>query len=112
MRCTLCFSCLVLPAALCSPPAVDDVVKQSWQAEGLLDEARYEAAIQAYATSIPALTATFGESAKASVRRDTGAGLRADYVVKTEGFASFSSDVSLRMLLSRFRPANSTTRSS
>jgi putative ABC transport system permease protein len=43
------------------------------------------------------LTATFGESAKASVRRDTGAGLRADYVVKTDGFASFSGDVAERV---------------
>ncbi len=43
------------------------------------------------------LTATFGESAKASVRRDTGAGLRADYVVKTDGFASFSSEVATRL---------------
>jgi putative ABC transport system permease protein len=43
------------------------------------------------------LTATFGESAKASVRRDTGAGLRADYVVKTDGFASFSSEVGTRV---------------
>jgi putative ABC transport system permease protein len=43
------------------------------------------------------LTATFGESAKASVRRDTGAGLRADYVVKTDGFAGFSGDVASRL---------------
>ncbi len=43
------------------------------------------------------LTATFGESAKASVRRDTAAGLRADYVVKSEGFAGFSPDVARRL---------------
>jgi putative ABC transport system permease protein len=43
------------------------------------------------------LTATFGESAKASVRRDVGAGLRADYVVKTDGFASFSTEVATRL---------------
>jgi putative ABC transport system permease protein len=43
------------------------------------------------------LTATFGESAKASVRKDTGAGLRADYVVKSEGFAGFSNDVADRL---------------
>jgi putative ABC transport system permease protein len=36
------------------------------------------------------LTATFGASARASVGRDTGAGLRADYVVKADGFAGFS----------------------
>ena len=39
------------------------------------------------------LTATFGASAKASVGHDTGAGLRADYVVKSDGFAGFSGDV-------------------
>ena len=39
------------------------------------------------------LTATFGESAKASVAHDTGTGLRADYVVKSDGFAGFSGDV-------------------
>ena len=43
------------------------------------------------------LTATFGESAKASVARDTGTGLRADYVVKTDGFAGFSGDVATRL---------------
>jgi putative ABC transport system permease protein len=43
------------------------------------------------------LTATFGASAKASVRRDTGAGLRADYVVKADGFAGFSGDVASRL---------------
>ena len=43
------------------------------------------------------LTATFGESAKASVARDTGAGLRADYVVKADGFAGFSSVVAERL---------------
>src|SRR5262245_2464555 len=43
------------------------------------------------------LTATFGESAKASVRRNTGSGLRADYVVKADGFAGFSGDVAERL---------------
>jgi putative ABC transport system permease protein len=43
------------------------------------------------------LTATFGESAKASVRRDTAAGLRADYVVKSEAFAGFSPEVADRL---------------
>jgi putative ABC transport system permease protein len=43
------------------------------------------------------LTATFGESAKASVRRDTASGLRADYVVKTDGFAGFSGAVAERL---------------
>jgi putative ABC transport system permease protein len=36
------------------------------------------------------LTATFGASARASVARDTASGLRADFVVKTDGFAGFS----------------------
>ncbi|MFI5045989.1 MAG: FtsX-like permease family protein, partial [Acidimicrobiia bacterium] len=36
------------------------------------------------------VTATFAASAKASVRHDTASGLRADFVVKTEGFAGFS----------------------
>ncbi|MFI5047584.1 MAG: FtsX-like permease family protein, partial [Acidimicrobiia bacterium] len=35
------------------------------------------------------VTATFAASAKASVRHDTASGLRADFVVKTEGFAGF-----------------------
>ena len=43
------------------------------------------------------LTATFGASARASVARDTGAGLRADYVVKADGFAGFSTDVATRL---------------
>jgi putative ABC transport system permease protein len=43
------------------------------------------------------LTATFGASAKASVRRDTASGLRADFVVKTDGFAGFSTDVAERI---------------
>ncbi|HEX5587414.1 MAG TPA: FtsX-like permease family protein, partial [Acidimicrobiia bacterium] len=43
------------------------------------------------------LTATFGASAKASVRRDTAAGLRADFVVKTDGFAGFSPEVAERL---------------
>ena len=44
------------------------------------------------------LTATFGESAKASVRQATASGLRADFVVKAGGFASFSSDVAARLV--------------
>ena len=43
------------------------------------------------------LTATFGASAKASVRKDTASGLLADYVVKTDGFAGFSTDVAERL---------------
>jgi putative ABC transport system permease protein len=43
------------------------------------------------------LTATFGASARASVARDTGAGLRADFVVKADGFAGFSTDVATRV---------------
>jgi putative ABC transport system permease protein len=43
------------------------------------------------------LTATFGASARASVGESTRAGLRADYVVKTNGFASFSPDVAERL---------------
>jgi putative ABC transport system permease protein len=43
------------------------------------------------------LTATFGASAKASVAHDTAAGLRADYVVKTDGFAAFSTDAAHRL---------------
>lgn len=39
------------------------------------------------------LTATFGASARASVGSGTAAGLRADYVVKSAGFAGFSTDV-------------------
>jgi putative ABC transport system permease protein len=42
-------------------------------------------------------TATFGESAKASVEHDTGEGLRADLVVKSDGFTGFSSDVAARL---------------
>ncbi len=43
------------------------------------------------------LTATFGSSARASVGRSTAAGLRADYVVKADGFAGFSTDVAPRV---------------
>jgi putative ABC transport system permease protein len=43
------------------------------------------------------LTATFGASARASVGHDTGVGLRADYVVKADGFAAFSTDVATRL---------------
>ena len=39
------------------------------------------------------LTATFGASARASVGESTAAGLRADYVVKSDGFAGFSTEV-------------------
>ena len=39
------------------------------------------------------LTATFGASARASVGESTAAGLRADYVVKSDGFAGFSTQV-------------------
>ncbi|HEY3672913.1 MAG TPA: FtsX-like permease family protein [Acidimicrobiia bacterium] len=39
------------------------------------------------------LTATFGASARASVGESTAAGLRADYVVKSDGFAAFSTEV-------------------
>ena len=39
------------------------------------------------------LTATFGASARASVGQSTAAGLRADYVVKSDGFAGFSTEV-------------------
>jgi putative ABC transport system permease protein len=44
------------------------------------------------------LTATFGASAKASVRRDTASGLRADWVVKSDGFAGFSGEVADRLV--------------
>ena len=43
------------------------------------------------------LTATFGASARASVGRETGVGLRADYLVKTDGFSGFSTDVAARL---------------
>ncbi len=43
------------------------------------------------------LTATFGASARASVREDTGRGLVADYVVRSEGLAGFSTEVAERM---------------
>jgi putative ABC transport system permease protein len=43
------------------------------------------------------LTATFGASARASVAADTGAGLRADYMVKADAFAAFSTDVATRV---------------
>ena len=39
------------------------------------------------------LTATFGASARASVGESTAAGLRADYIVKSDGFAGFSTQV-------------------
>jgi putative ABC transport system permease protein len=39
------------------------------------------------------LTAVFGASARASVGANTAAGLRADYVVKSDGFAGFSTEV-------------------
>ncbi len=38
------------------------------------------------------LTATFGASARASVGESTAAGLRADYVVKSDGFTAFSTE--------------------
>ena len=38
------------------------------------------------------LTATFGASARASVGESTAAGLRADYVVKSDGFTGFSTE--------------------
>jgi putative ABC transport system permease protein len=47
--------------------------------------------------ALVALTATFGASARASVRRDTGAGLRADLVVKADGFAPFTPEVAARV---------------
>jgi putative ABC transport system permease protein len=43
------------------------------------------------------LTATFGASARASVGESTAAGLRSDYVVKSDGFAGFSPDVVERL---------------
>jgi putative ABC transport system permease protein len=43
------------------------------------------------------LTATFGASARASVARDTASGLRADYVVKTDGFAGFADSAADRI---------------
>jgi putative ABC transport system permease protein len=43
------------------------------------------------------LTATFGASARASVGSSTAAGLRADYVVKSGGFAGFSTQVADRL---------------
>ena len=43
------------------------------------------------------LTATFGASARASVGQSTGAGLRADYIVKSDGFAGFSTEVVERL---------------
>ena len=43
------------------------------------------------------LTATFGASARASVGESTAAGIRADYVVKSKGFAGFSADVAMRL---------------
>jgi putative ABC transport system permease protein len=43
------------------------------------------------------LTATFGASARASVAQDTARGLQADYVVKADGFAGFSTEVARRL---------------
>jgi putative ABC transport system permease protein len=43
------------------------------------------------------LTATFGASARASVARGTASGLRADFVVKAEGFAGFSDEAATRV---------------
>jgi putative ABC transport system permease protein len=43
------------------------------------------------------LTATFGASARASVGQSTAAGLRADYIVKSDGFAGFSTEVAERL---------------
>ncbi|MFN8028117.1 MAG: FtsX-like permease family protein [Acidimicrobiia bacterium] len=43
------------------------------------------------------LTASFGASARASVDHDTASGMRADYVVKADGFAGFSSQASARV---------------
>jgi len=43
------------------------------------------------------LTATFGASARASVAHDTASGLRADYVVKADGFAGFSDEAAKRV---------------
>ncbi len=43
------------------------------------------------------LTATFGASARASVGESTASGLRADYVVKSGGFAGFSTEVAARL---------------
>lgn len=43
------------------------------------------------------LAATFGASARASVGKSTAAGLRADYIVKSDGFAGFSTDVAGRL---------------
>jgi tetratricopeptide (TPR) repeat protein len=37
-------------------------VAQSWQAENLLDDSRFEAAVEAFAASIPTLTTQFGEA--------------------------------------------------
>jgi putative ABC transport system permease protein len=43
------------------------------------------------------LAATFGASARASVAHDTATGLRADYVVKADGFAGFSDEAAARV---------------
>jgi putative ABC transport system permease protein len=43
------------------------------------------------------LTATVGASARASVHRDTGRGLRADLVIRADGLAGFSPDVGQRV---------------
>jgi putative ABC transport system permease protein len=43
------------------------------------------------------LTATFGASARASVHENTGQGLRADYMIRADGLAGFSTDVAQRV---------------
>ncbi|MEP7361717.1 MAG: tetratricopeptide repeat protein [Acidobacteriota bacterium] len=63
MRYLPLLSCLALPVGLCAPPSAKEAVEQSWDAEHLLDESRFEAAIRTYAASIPSLTATLGEAA-------------------------------------------------
>src|SRR5688572_27907077 len=66
MRRFLSLSCVVFPALLCEAPSAAEeagvVDQQSLQAEKLLDESRFDAAIRVYASAIPSLTATFGEA--------------------------------------------------
>jgi len=66
MRFFLSLSCVVLPAVLCAAPTAQEAaggaVQQSLQAERLFDESRFDAAIRAYASAIPSLTAAFGEA--------------------------------------------------
>jgi tetratricopeptide (TPR) repeat protein len=66
MRLFVFLSCVVFPALLCAAPSAADepgvVAQQSLQAEKLLDESRFDAAIRVYASAIPSLTATFGEA--------------------------------------------------